>query len=376
MLCPLLASSKNADFVNSKISSEIKSKFAPDSRQAIWTVKAIDAPNVVILKGNTSEHKAHKAFITELNKYKIAYKDSITVYPNDKWGIVRISVAHLRGKASHSGEIVSQAIMGTPLRLLEKVGDWWRVQSPDGYIAYMIGNSMVIKSDDEMGNWRSSKRLVVTSFDQIKTFDNTDNRSNKNIVTDLVNGCIVEGQIDSLSSVVKIILPDGRNAWSDASNFMPIEEWSTQDFNPEKIIELGYSMMGVPYLWGGMSTKSLDCSGFARVCYFANGYILMRDASQQALTGMYIDAKNWMSCKTGDLLFFGNAKTRKVTHVAIYENDGWYLHSSGRVKRNSVDPQSEGYLTTPFLHAVRIVGFEGTEGIVKVCNHKWYFNID
>ena len=100
----------------------------------------------------------------------------------------------------------------------------------------------------------------------------------------------------------------------------------------------------------------------------------MRDASQQALTGKRIEAKDWASCQAGDLLFFGNAKTRKVTHVAIYDNNGTYIHSSGRVKRNSVDPKSSEYLTTPFLHAVRINGNEGTNGIIWVINHSWYFN--
>ena len=62
-----------------------------------------------------------------------------------------------------------------------------------------------------------------------------------------------------------------------------------------------------------------------------------------------------------------------MTHVAIYDHDGNYVHSSGRVKRNSVDPESESYLTTPFLHAVRIAGNEETPGITRARNHPWYF---
>ncbi|MBR5898435.1 MAG: C40 family peptidase [Muribaculaceae bacterium] len=371
LLMPLALGAGNLDKVNA-ISKEIKSQYAPDSRQAIWEVSAESDGSSIVLKGKTSEAAAHASFVDALNKKKISYKDSIAVYPANKWGIVRISVAHLRGKPAHSAEIVSQAIMGTPLRLLEKEGEWWRVQSPDGYISYMIGNSFVQKTAGDINAWKKADRLVVSSLDQIKVYTDADKKGYKDIVTDLVNGCIVVCE-KTQDEMVQVVLPDGRKAWGDASAFVKIGEWADQEFAPEKIIETGYSMMGIPYLWGGMSTKSLDCSGFARVCYFANGYILMRDASQQALTGKRIEAADWKQCQTGDLLFFGNAKTRRVTHVAIYEHDGWYLHSSGRVKRNSVDPKSEGYLTTPFLHAVRIAGNEGSKGITKVINHPWYF---
>ena len=153
----------------------------------------------------------------------------------------------------------------------------------------------------------------------------------------------------------------------------PIEEWAAQEFNPETILDIAYSMEGTPYLWGGTSVKSLDCSGLAKTSYLANGLILMRDASQQALTGTRIEPENWRDCQAGDLLFFGTRNGR-VTHVAIYDHDGSYVHSSGRVKRNSVDPESDSYLSTPFLHAVRINGNQGTRGITRAAQHPWYFN--
>lgn len=359
--------------VNDEIITSIRDQYAPDSRQAIWTVFAFNTPNGVVVKGKTSEKNAYEAFLHLMKRENISFVDSIIVYPTDDWGIVRISVAHLRGKASHSAEIVSQALMGTPLRLLEKSGEWWRVQSPDGYISYIIGNSIVRKNSSEMNQWRKSDRLIVSSLDQIKVYDNEVTTSVRNIVTDLVNGCIINGRLENTEKI-EVTLPDGRKGWLNSKDVNNIEEWANQKFDANKILDIAYSMMGVPYLWGGMSTKSLDCSGLARVCYFSNGIILMRDASQQALTGKRIEAKDWASCQAGDLLFFGNAKTRKVTHVAIYDNNGTYIHSSGRVKRNSVDPKSSEYLTTPFLHAVRINGNEGTNGIIRVINHSWYFN--
>lgn len=362
-----------AETIN-EIINHIKNEYAADKRQEIWDIKVYSSSSATIVKGVTSSQKAYDAFTQIMQNSKYEYLDSIKIYPSDEWGLIRISVAHLRERPSHSAEIVSQAIMGTPLRLLEKNGEWWRVQSPDGYISYVIGNSLSMKSEEQMLKWRSSNRAVVTSFNQIRAFKSNASMAYREMVTDLVNGCIVE-VVTQEKDKTQILLPDGRTGWVDSETVEPIEKWAHQPFNAEKILEMGYSMMGTPYLWGGMSTKSLDCSGFARVCYFANGIILMRDASQQALTGARIKAEDWKQCEAGDLLFFGNAKTRKVTHVAIYDKDGDYVHSSGRVKSNSVDPKSKNYLKTPFLHAVRINGKEGTSGITKVSNHSWYFNV-
>ena len=104
----------------------------------------------------------------------------------------------------------------------------------------------------------------------------------------------------------------------------------------------------------------------------ANGIILQRDASQQALYGKKIAAADWNQAKTGDLVFFGSASGR-VTHVGIYLRGGQYIHCSGRVKINSVDPGASDYLTTPFLSISRIDGCVGMPGIVAVKDHKWYF---
>ncbi len=174
-----------------------------------------------------------------------------------------------------------------------------------------------------------------------------------------MNGCIVEKiSGEPTGNYYKVRLPDGREGYAKAESLTPVKDWAAQQFDPQLILAVASSMAGTPYLWGGTSTKALDCSGLAKVSYLANGIILMRDASQQAVTGTRIEAKNWRDCRAGDLLFFGNAKTGRVTHVA---------------KRNSVDPESPEYLTTPFLHAVRIAGNEGTPGITPVKDHPWFF---
>ncbi len=357
--------------------ADVKARFAPDSRQAVYDIKAYnDNSGSLTVGGEVSDSTAASATRRALAEAGIDYADGIKQLPYDKWAQVRISAASMRTAGRHSAEMATQAVLGTPLRVLTKGSDWWRVQTPDGYIAWIPASSVVAKTPAQMQEWRKAKRFIVTSPYQIRAYKTPKTNGLRDVVTDLVNGCIVTVPGNEMSVVdgrVCVELPDGRTGFVDVDDLTPIETWAAQNFDAERILDIAYSMEGTPYLWGGTSTKALDCSGLAKVSYYANGLILMRDASQQAKTGRRIEAANWRSCQPGDLLFFGNAKTGKVTHVAIYDHDGNYVHSSGRVKRNSVDPESDSYLTTPFLHAVRINGNEETAGITRARNHPWYF---
>ena len=99
----------------------------------------------------------------------------------------------------------------------------------------------------------------------------------------------------------------------------------------------------------------------------------MRDASQQALTGEMIPPDRWKECQTGDLLFFANANGR-VNHVALYLNDGKYIHSPGRVKIYCIAPESDDYRPDNFVSISRIKTQIGTPGITAVKEHPWYIN--
>lgn len=359
-----------------KVIKEIKAKYAPDKRQIIYNVTARQGVGTdVVIDGEISEGWILDSLEHELSSRGIKLTNSVYVYPDDKWALTRLSVAPMRSGRSHAAEMATQSIMGMPIRILSEENDWYLAQTPDGYISWIPSSSVVIKSEAEMKSWRESPRYVVTSPYQVRAYISPKATGAREVVTDLVTGNIVRptGNREK-SGRVEIELPDGRLCWVEKSAVTPIEVWAAQDFNPDVILDQAYSMEGTPYLWGGASIKTLDCSGLAKVSYLANGIILMRDASQQALTGTRIEAEDWRTCEPGDLLFFGNIKTGRVTHVAVYDHDGNYVHSSGRVRRNSVDPSSEIYERSDFLHAVRIHGNEGTNGITYARNHTWYFN--
>ena len=293
----------------------------------------------------------------------------------DSMALVSIPAASLRSKPSHAAEMETQAVMGTPVKILGHEGEWYKAQTPDGYIAYVPTSSVALRTPAKMASWRANpRRYVVSSLWQTHAFTSPEGSGPRDVVTDLVLGAIVEAapRITNHHGRIEILLPDGRRCWANLDDLTPINEWASQSFNAKKILDTAYSMEGTPYLWGGTSVKALDCSGLVKVSYLNNGLILKRNASQQAKTGTRLEANAWPSYQPGDLMFFGNSKTGKVTHVAIYDSNGRYIHSSGRVKRNSVDPISPDYLYSP-MWSVRIHGNEGSEGITRAIDHPWYF---
>ena len=294
----------------------------------------------------------------------------------EHWAQVNTSIAHLRSEASSKQEMVSQEFLGMPVKILQKGKSWSQIQTTDGYKGWMLNESLEMKTPAQMAQWRKSPRLVVTALQEIKAYDSPEATGPRSVVTDLLPCDIVEGSLLApQSGRVEITLPDGRKAWADASSFTSIEEWANQPFNAQNIIDRAYAMIGTPYIWGGNSAKMTDCSGLTKQCYLSNGIFLLRDASMQVNTGKRLNPADWRNFETADLIFFSNSSGR-VSHVALYDKDGYYIHSSGireRVGRNSLDPKSPDFGSSGFSHAVRIHGMEGTKGIVKAANHPWLF---
>jgi AmmeMemoRadiSam system protein B len=290
-------------------------------------------------------------------------------------GIVTLSTINLRKEPHHSSEMVSQSILGTPVRILKSDNSWLQIQTPDGYTGWIEDASLKLVSKVEMEAWKKSAKVIY--------LENTgwlyNSASEKSgVVGDVVGGSIIE-KIGESEGYISVILPDGRKGFVEKQKVMDFNEWKrTISATEDNVCSMSVNYMGLPYLWGGTSTKGVDCSGLVQSVFFRNGIILQRDASLQAAHGFTIDiSEGFRGLRRGDLLFFGSSNngTSHVTHVALYLGNNEYINSSGRVQINSLDSTKENYNShrmNSLLLVKRIIGVKNDPGIEFVNKHLWY----
>lgn len=292
----------------------------------------------------------------------------------ERRALVNVAAACLRTQPSHASQLETQASYGTPVSILDQQGEWYRIEIPDGYKAWIIGSSIVEKTQEEINAWRQAQRLVVTRPQQASAWNDSINTTDGNVAFDIVLGSIFEGAKKPGACYAELTLPDGRRGYAMASDVADFAEWSRQTPSVDTVLDNARAFMGVTYLWGGATPKAMDCSGLTKLCYGAVGLILPRNASDQARIGQTLDPTQPETFRRGDLLFFGTGDGTVVTHVGIYDGFTRYIHASGRVYESSFNPSHPLYIPRKVIGACRIIGADSQKGITPYAEHPMYFN--
>ena len=277
-----------------------------------------------------------------------------------QWGVVNISVCNMREVPEYSAEMVSQALMGTPVHILQTGGsyNWPEVQTPDTYTGWVHKDAITYMDFEQYHAWNAAPKVVVTSLFTIiyKEADET-----SGTVSDAVAGCRLR-YLGRKGRFLSVGFPDGRIGYISRQDAMQEADWrNSLDNSTKAILETAKSMMGFPYLWAGMSPKGMDCSGFVRTVLFMHDIIIPRDAGPQSREGDRIEKME--DLVPGDLVFFGRWRedgTPGVSHVGFYLGGGRFIHSLGLVKIGSFNKEDacyDAYNTGRYLFGGRVLPY-------------------
>lgn len=357
------------------IVEDLKSIYAPDKRVALWDLNTKNINGKLVLIGETNLSEAKTELLNKLTEKEIAFDDRIELFPtkdlgDNTYGIVNVSVCNIRSKNGHSQELATQSLLGTPIKILKKIDNWFLVQTPDKYIAWLDEGGFVQVNEATSKEWISSPKIMY-----IKDFGFSYESTNLNgqKVSDLVAGNMLKS-IGIENGFIKAAYPDGRVAFIPEDEVVNYDTWlASRNPNVTNILATAQEYLGRPYLWGGTSGKGMDCSGFTKTIFYLNGVQLARDASQQVHTGNAIETDETLkNIVPGDLLFFGRKATEdkkeRITHVGIYMGKGEFIHSSGDagVKIESLvkgAPNFNQKRLDTFVKAKRIVSSLGKNGV-------------
>lgn len=259
-----------------------------------------------------------------------------------QYGVVNISVCNLRRTADFDAEMVSQALLGTPVHILEvaQKNNWPQVQTPDTYTGWVHYEGITLMDRESYSAWNAAPKVVVTSLFGV-VYDRPSRKGAT--ISDVVGGDRLR-LLGRKGSFWKVGFPDGRTGYLPKKDGEELTAWRRGlDNSPEAILNTAKSMLGFPYIWAGMSPKGTDCSGFVRTVLFMHDIIAPRDSGPQSRVGVRLDRKELLV--PGDLVFFGrwDGDNPRVSHVGFYLGEGRFIHSLGLVKIGSLDPSAPDY---------------------------------
>ncbi len=322
----------------------VKQAHAPDRRLEVFDIALERAGGRLVVTGEVSWPEFKTALLDTLAVAAAGLEiiDSVRVLPGPEldtlvFGIVSVSVANMRPVPSVSAELINQALLGTVVRLLKWQDGYYYVQNWDRYLGWLSSSFVTEVDSAAAAAWQAGSRVVCrANYGVVRDAP----AGSGTILVDLVPGAVLI-RLGRSGDWLQVGLPDGRQGYVRAELMRDEEGWPPLAM--EQVLATARDYLGVPYLWGGTSTKGFDCSGFTQTVYRMNKLTLPRDASQQVHLGQPVDlGDDFAHLAPGDLLFFG-PRPERITHVALYLGDKRYMHSSGQVHIASLDQADELY---------------------------------
>jgi SH3-like domain-containing protein len=227
-------------------------------------------------------------------------------------------VANMYSQPSLDADVVSQAIYGANVGLVERAEGWARIRTPDDYAGWVplacLRPGPPYAAAGRVAEVRSLFAHIYREPDVTK---------HAPLLT-----LPFEARLEVVSEPkedprwARVRLPGDRSGWVQLGDL----GLDARPLTVPELLEFSRRFLGLPYTWGGTSSFGYDCSGFMQMLARRRGAIMPRDAQPQAdWSGLQpVQRKD---LKPGDLLYFG-ASAEHITHTGMYLGDGKFIDAT------------------------------------------------
>lgn len=217
------------------------------------------------------------------------------------------SVANIYSKPSSNSDVSSQILYGEKFKILSKKNNWIQIKTSfDNYVGFIKENKFIT-------NFKPTKKICKLKSKIFKKVNN------KFLAT---NNFLYFSSGISIKKKSKNYIEFEKNKWIKISDTKKINHHET---NFIKILKL---FLGCKYLWGGKTSKGIDCSALIQIYFYYNRNFFPRDSKNQI---KFCKKKVNNKLSKGDIIFWKG-------HVGMCLNKSKFIHAYGPKKKVLIMP--------------------------------------
>ena len=241
-------------------------------------------------------------------------------------GVVTASVANLYQSTSREVELVTQAVLGTELTILEEQEDWIRAHLPDEYQGWIESSDVRPYAPGEAPYASTGQVAEIRSL--LAFLYHGQAVSARPPARQVALGTRLEVTEEG-EAWLQVTLPDRSGLWVQRGDVtLDAAGRPRSRGSVAEVLATAKRLLGLPYLWGGTTPLGIDCSGFVQLCHHLHGISLLRDAHIQYTQPGLLPVER-EGLEPGDLLFFGRSA---ITHVGLHMGSGDFIHATTHIR--------------------------------------------
>ena len=217
------------------------------------------------------------------------------------------SVTNIYSNPSSNSDVSSQILYGEKFKILSKKKNWFKIKTSfDNYVGF-------IKKSKYNQNFKPTNKIYKLKSIIFKKV------SNKFLPT---SNFLYFASGISIKKKTKNFIEFEKNKW------IKIHDIKKINHHESNFIKILKKFLGCKYLWGGKTSKGIDCSALIQIYFYYNRNFFPRDTKDQV---KFCKRKKSKKLSKGDMIFWKG-------HVGICLNKSKFIHAYGPRKKVLIMP--------------------------------------